>query len=635
MKKQISINKIIACFLAFTVVFFSCEDETKPFPSPGRVIKSFKIENGQVGTEMIDIYNHTVRLTILSSVDLSLVSPTIAISEGAAIAPKSGEVIDISSNLTYRYNVTSASGLEQEWTVYFRIAGDDTNAGDYGAYIITSSLNEAALGIRGNMLYNGKYWDHSLADAEHNDARKWQKWHLIFDEEENGLKYFKIRNLFSGLYLTVPDSGYYRGISVYQDQLLDDENTDFQQWRLNALGDDVYEIVNKKSELLLTLSVKENGSALATMDMDGETASQQWKLNRIPFESYRDVQVQNFFRRNELWMGSVAFDQGNSIPLTWGANAGKILWITEDAWDAGQMVGPDVLNGNSFFKYNNSILIQPSKDNWKPEDTFNMTNPDTKHPGRQYQIMDVQDGMDWTWPGVGLEIGDKVYVYAGEGRGLEAVNDALYVLHQNSGASWTVERKTPVNVGGADGMVRGGDGYVYCYSHEANDGIGYSSNVFVRRYQESDPLLDWKFWDGNGWTTNPSAKVPVTTSKATTSVGKAGDVYIMMSMDMGFWCTEERNIYLSYAYSPTGPWSQKVKVYEIQEYINGNQARFYTPIVHSYFINEQKELLLTYCLNFSACGQEDYYIDEHGNKAMNAYYYRLKAIRVPLSLIGL
>ncbi|WP_423128402.1 RICIN domain-containing protein [Gaoshiqia sp. Z1-71] len=635
MKNQIFIDKIMAFFLALTFLFFSCEDETKPFPSPGRVIKSFKLESGQVGSEMIDIYNHTVRLTIMSSVDLTSVSPTIAISDGASIFPGSGERIDISSEMSYTYTVTSASGLAQEWTVYFKIADANADTGDYGAYIITSSLNENALGIRGDMLYNDKYWDHSLVNAEYNDARKWQKWHLIFDAEVNGLKYFKIRNLFSGLYLTVPDSGYYQGISICQDQPLNNEKTDFQQWRLNALGDDVYEIVNRKSELLLTLRLNQNGSALATLNLEAEAAAQQWKLNRIPFESYRDVQVQNFFRRNESWMGSVAFDQGNSIPLSWGANAGKILWVTEDAWDAGQMLRPDVLNGNSFFKYNNSILIQPSKNNWNPEDAVNMTNPDTKHPGREYQIMDVPDGLDWTWPGVGLEIGDKVYVYAGEGRGLEAVNDALYILHQNSGTSWKVERKTPVNVGGADGMVRGDDGYVYCYSHEATDWLGYSSNVFVRRYLESDPLLDWTFWDGAGWTTNPSAKAPVATSKATTSVGKVDNVYVMMSMDMGFWCTEERNIYLSYAYSPTGPWSQKVKVYEIEEYINGNQARFYTPILHPYYLNEQNELLLTYCLNFSACGQEDYYIDEYGNKAMNAYYYRLKAIRVPLSLIGL
>ncbi len=630
--KKMSIYYIIVALASF---LFSCEDEPKPLPSPGRVIKSFKIENGQVGGEMIDNYSHTLRVTIMSSVDLTSISPTIVISDGASIFPESGENIDISSDLQYTYHVTSASGLEQEWIVYFKIAGENTNTEDYGAYIITSSSNENALGIRGDILFNDKYWDHSLVDAEPDEARKWQKWHLIFDSEVNGLKYFKIRNLFSGLYLTVPDSGYFNGICVYQDQLLESENIDFQQWRLNGVGDDFYEIINKRGGLPLTLKVNEEGDRLAVLHTQGETASQHWKLNQIPFESYRDVQVQNFFRRNESWMGSVAFDQGNSIPLTWGDNAGKILWITEDAWDAEQMLGPDVLNGNSFFKYNNSILIQPSKDNWNAGDALNMTNPDTKHPNRAYQIMDIQDGMDWTWPGVGLEIDDKVYVYAGEGKGLEAMNDALYILQQGSGTSWTVERTTPVNVGGADGMVRGDDGYVYCYSHEANDGIGYSSNVFVRRYRESDPLLDWELWNGSGWSTNPLTKVAVTSSKATTSVGKVGDVYIMMSMDMGFWCTEERNIYLSYAYSPTGPWSQKVKVCEIQEYINGDQARFYTPIVHPHFINDQNELLLTFCLNFSACDQAYSYIDENGNKALNAYYYRLKAIRVPLSLIGL
>lgn len=71
------------------------------------------------------------------------------------------------------------------------------------------------------------------------------------------------------------------------------------------------------------------------------------------------------------------------------------------------------------------------------------------------------------------------------------------------------------------------------------------------------------------------------------------------------------------------------------EYINGDKARFYTPIIHPEFLNDQNEILLTYSLNFSACGQQDYYFDDHGNKALNAYYYRLKAVRVPLSIIGL
>lgn len=618
---------ILWCSL-LCLFLISCEEETKPLPTTGRAIKSFKIENGQIGAEMVDVENFTVHVTIDSSVDLTAVVPEITASEGASISPASGVAIDISKNLEYRFVVTAASGQSREWIIYFEIVDNNINTMEYGTFIIAGVSGNKVPGVEGNLLYNDKYWDRAVINLQNNEGRKWQKWHFIFEKEENGKRYFTLRNLFSGLYLTLHEGNETNG-TLFQDQAYS-EGRDKQLWTIQTTETGKYKIVNKQNRLLLTMADDE-----LKLLADRDNVSQLWYLNSIPFESYRDVEVQNFFRRNEPWMGAVAFDQGNSIPLTWGDNNGRILWITEDAWDAAQMLGPDLLNGNSFFRYNNSIIIQRSKDNWNPHDAVNLTNPDTRHPDREYQMMDVQEGMDWTWPGVGVEIGDKVYVYAGEGKGLEAMSDALYVLHQNSGTSWKVERKTPRNVGGPDGMVKGGDGYVYCYSHQANDGIGYTTDLFVRRFSENDPLADWTFWDGSGWNTDSSKKKSIATSKATTSVAKVGDKYLMMSMDMGFWCTEERNIYLSYATSPVGPFSQKVKVYEIEENIHGGKARFYTPIIHPWCVNEQNEVLLTYSLNFSACDQQDYFFDENGNKAMNAYYYRLKAVRVPLSVIGL
>ena len=621
---------IVILWSIFLCLFlFSCEEETKPLPTTGRAIKSFKVKNGQIGVEKVDVENFTVHVTMDSSVDPTAIVPEITISEGASISPASGVAIDISKDLQFSYVVTAASGQAREWIISFEIVDNNINTMEYATFVITSVTENKVPGIQGDLLYNDKYWDRAAINLQNNEGRKWQKWHFILEKEENGKRYFTIRNLFSGLYLTLHGGNDANDQFLFQDQAYNEER-EKQLWTIQTAETGKYKIINKENGQLLTMA----DGALKLL-ADGNNVSQLWYLNPIPFESYRDVEVQNFFRRNEPWMGAVAFDQGNSIPLTWGDNKGKVLWITEDAWDAGQMLGPDRLNGNSFFKYNNSIILQPSKDNWNPHDATNLTNPDTRHPERVYQMMDVQEGMDWTWPGVGVEIGDKVYVYAGEGKGLEVINNALYILQQQSGTSWKVERKTPRNVGGADGMVKGGDDYVYCYSNQANDGIGYTTDLFVRRFSENNPLAEWTFWDGTGWSADPSKKKSIATSKATTSVAKVGDKYVMMSMDMGFWCTEERNIYLSYATSPVGPFSSKVKVYEIEENIHGGKARYYTPIIHPWCVNEQNELLLTYSLNFSACDQQDYFFDENGNKAMNAYYYRLKAVRVPLSVIGL
>ena len=52
---------------------------------------------------------------------------------------------------------------------------------------------------------------------------------------------------------------------------------------------------------------------------------QRWEITKLPNDSYRDGDVTNFFNRTT---GSVAFDQGNSIPLA----DGRVLWVTQDAW---------------------------------------------------------------------------------------------------------------------------------------------------------------------------------------------------------------------------------------------------------------------------------------------------------------
>lgn len=195
-KKVIGFCRILLCIS----LLVSCESEIKPLPSSSFAIKSFKLGSGQLGNEVINYNDHTINLTILSSMDLAAITPTIEVADGATVSPRSGEAIDVSSDQQYTYTVVSASGREQLWTVKFNIAD-----ADYQAYIITSAKNDNALGIQGDLLYNNKYWDHALVDVDWNGREKWQKWHVIFDSEENGTKYYTIRNMFSGLYLAAPD----------------------------------------------------------------------------------------------------------------------------------------------------------------------------------------------------------------------------------------------------------------------------------------------------------------------------------------------------------------------------------------------------------------------------------------------
>src|SRR5690606_41535844 len=45
---------------------------------------------------------------------------------------------------------------------------------------------------------------------------------------------------------------------------------------------------------------------------------------------------------------------------------GRVLWVTQDAWHHGSMAPNGNLYGNHFISYTNSIIIQPSIDDWDP-----------------------------------------------------------------------------------------------------------------------------------------------------------------------------------------------------------------------------------------------------------------------------
>ena len=625
--------KKIMLLLVSIFILFSCDQEDyEPFPSPGRQIKSFELESGQFGNTVIRSRenDYTVIVNVSPNADLTSIVPNIEISEGATIDPPSGEPIDISQNREVTYTVTAPSGQERAWKVTFNVI--DNSISDYGVYEISSNLRDMTLSVEGDITQNDKYWDDApIGLSSDEEVQKWQKWHVIYESSEDGVKFYKIRNLFSGKFLSVPvESIGQEGASLVQLGYMPDadENIDHKLWSISIDNtNSAYNITNKASGMVLTAPSGESTQVTQNTRTDAE--AQVWMLNALEEDSYRDDKVVNFFERNENYMGSVAFDQGNSVPLTWGPNAGKVLWITQDAWDGQSLTENDRFNCGNFFNYNNSMFLQPSQDNWNPEVAVNITNPD--NPDRPRQIAPNQPGTNRTWTGAAVEIGDKVYSHTAEGNGLEHVNDVLYELTQTEGTAWGVKRIEAEGAIGGSGMVKGDDGYVYGYTTKSV--FGYQSELYVGRFPEDDPT-SWTFWNGTEWTsTQPEQGSPgaVTSTLGSTGVAKLNGTYIVMTMDQGFNCDDNRGaVYLATSNSPTGPFTEKKKVYQITEYLKGQYARYYTPIIHPWADNGRQELLLTYSLNFGACGQdrcEDGYI--------NPYYYRIKSIRVPYEMIGL
>jgi hypothetical protein len=361
--------------------------------------------------------------------------------------------------------------------------------------------------------------------------------------------------------------------------------------------------------------------------------------------------VVRFFERNDKSSGSTAFDQGSSVPLS----NGKILWITQDSWDGWELTTNNLFYSNYFFNYGNSMFLQPSKDNWNPNDAPNITRTNSAQ-NKPRQICDIQPNQSFAWPANGVELNGRVYLNCGEGNGLSAEGQSIYEIWPAQGSVWNSVRHLIPSISSyskityASGMVKADDGYVYVYGAKV-DLTQYK--LYVARFSQDDPLNSWTFWNGSTWTNNPPANDNELNS-AKIFEGQGGSVavsyvngkYIVMSLDQGFWETTEHFIRISTSDSPTGGFSAQKRVYDICENIYGTQAKYYTPNIHPVFTNGRNELLVTYSLNYNANDKQDITVNEKGEKIVNGvtitnggyidpYFYRVKGVRIPYSLLGI
>lgn len=520
-------------------------------------------------------------------------------------------------------------------------------------YTFTAMKAAGLLGVSGDIKYNEKYKAGQLMEltpggppGSKQIAAPWQKWYVRFYETVDQKKYYTILNVFSGQLLSCDTANNAsapsgkEGIRPVQTRV-SSKPYDAQLWRfVFDPGSKTFVIYNKKSgEMLAAKNKTVQSKAIVTLISNGEnkkTTCAAWTLQELPAVPYRDDAVVGFFERSKPFLGSVAFDQGNSIPLSWGPNKGKVLWVTQDAWDGQQLKTNGMFDCKDFFRYRNSMILQPSIRDWDPTHTFNIEKVDSRQH-KPKQICDVLPTAEYSWPAAGIEIGRYVYVQCSEGDGLgPPKSQSLYQLTENDGLNWQVKRLTPKGmttehkINYSAGMVKSPDGFVYVFGFKGT-GYGYSLDLHVARFKPSLPM-QWTFWNKSNWQVTPEAdsKARIASGKATVSVAYLNGKYILMTMDQGFVCDSARSIYLATSSSPTGPFTPLKKVYTINEYLYGKYARYYTPVIHPEFNNGHRELLLTYCLNFSGCG-----VPDCKDGYLDPYFYRIKGIRIPYDMIGL
>lgn len=637
---NIIMMRSLLCILGILMLVSCKKKDTQP-PSPGRMIKSFQLEQGQYGNAKIyvenNVYKVLVRLT--KDVDLKSVKPIIGISDDAKISPASGQAIDVSTNKKVNYTITAASGQSRIWEVEFEVY--ELNITDYGTYSIASAVNNWVIQVDGNHLYNEKYLSNAGINAsnaeiaEGENLKRWQEWDIIYNSTEGDAKFYKLRNLNSGMFLNA-GTGQNAGEQVRQKTELKTA-IDEQLWKIEeSVEAGKYQISNKANGLYLTMT----GSGMetkVTQETQISTDKQKWYIANLPRDSYRDDEVNTFFNRTT---GSIAFDQGNSIALS----DGRVLWVTQDAWYQNSLVANGNLNGGHTISYTNSIFIQSAINNWDP--SAPMMTADGRSHGGVGNLIPRYPGKNWSWPSAGVEIGNSVYIHNREGEGLGTDNDhqVLFKLTPVTATHWNVERTTPPgltasekSIGYTSGMVKASDGFVYVFGSRGNpNSFGHETYLHVGRFPQSDPQ-NWTFWNGNGWESTASTEAShVNTGLGTNYVAYLNGKYIHLTMDQGFYCgIPSINMYISTSVSPTGPFVNQKLVHSFTEFYKGSNTRVYTPLIHVESVNGKNELLVTYSINYGACVNNSDGTIKESDGNFDPYYYRVKGVRIPYEKFGM
>jgi hypothetical protein len=477
-----------------------------------------------------------------------------------------------------------------------------------------------------------------------------QKWYLI--QQGTGAitstTPFKIMNVASGMFLEAPN-----GTSGTQLWVNHVNSFPSQIWNIQLVTGQAYYVIKNSNGLVLTdnASSTANGAPI-TEETAASNTNRYWNLTSITNEAYRDDAVVTFFHRGNVANTTVAWDQGNSIPLTNGANNGKILWITQDAYASSQLQA----NGSlacQFFSYHNSAMLQPSITNWTSSSTPNITT--TSNASTGVSLLEIvkspgNHNSTYSWPGAGVEVGSNVLLNTYESaNGSTPANQVLYsIAESTSSITWgAATRLTPNGMSGQTkmlfsvGMVKkpAGD-TVYVWGAQST--FFNANAITLARFPASNPS-SWSYWRGNSWASTPdttslTGAITVgsgTSTQANVAVSYVNGKYVMLQLDLGYFCDPNpHGIYISTATNPAGPFTTPKLVYVIQDWYNGHLAKYYTPALHGEFVNGRNELMITYSLNYNgqggSCSTNTCF---GGNQDPN--FYQIKGVRIPYSLIGL
>lgn len=397
-----------------------------------------------------------------------------------------------------------------------------------------------------------------------------------------------------------------------------------QKWIIEYQDYGVYRIKSKMDTDMgahIDSASTANGTNIVLEEFVGSGPMQGAGYFFISPVAYKDDEVTSFFQRTSGW---TAGDGANTIPLS----DNRVLWLMDDSHIDDYSGG----TASCGLEVNNAVLEQPL-DNWNWNQTTTHTGPGTT------SFADSNPDPDYFhWISTGVQLSDTVYIFSSnlkyDTTGIETAGPPLWSKVEYS--NLTVEGYHQLQDFGdikfGRGFVKESDGYVYAFGSRTTFIV---ADVFVARFPQGNPNADWTFWDGSGWSSSVSNATAIGESaNPVPFVNKVQGKYVMFSTELSTGCNMGTEIYVSTSDSPTGPFSEREKIYTIDDRFNGDSPRFYWAKAHPEYINSKDELLVTYDVNNTSGEQAlNGCAPWCNNGSFDPDIYRPRGIRVPLQLI--
>lgn len=340
------------------------------------------------------------------------------------------------------------------------------------------------------------------------------------------------------------------------------------------------------------------------------------------FEAHKDDAYTAFFRQTNHW---AAGDVATTIPLS----DGRALWLFGDSYI--DQFDPASGTLPCLFNARNAVLVQGTNDLLHPRTLCNFKSADKSF----FRPPDDGGTNFWPcfWPGDGFQASNTIYIYLTE---MQKTPEGGMWGFKAIGQSWAkisfpkLEVTDYVKLPSFNGILfwcgfvkDERTGYTYAFGDKRR---GTGSDVYVARFPTDKPESHWTFWNGKRWDGNVSNITTIAHGSSTSvNVCKINGKFLLITTQFSVACDQGREIYLMTSASPTGPFTQRKRIFIVDDVVNGHHPFFYGAVPHPEFINNDG-LLITYCINgYEPC------LANCVNDRMNPDYYRPRAIRLPLT----